>query len=123
MSEHRKKFNTDISNCYFSSLYHFSFIVSVAMENSQHGVFSSLLVWFSLVPRPSVALVFDRLQYAKTGTHWLSFCILQAIKNHSHGRPGNEASMVDFTTRGSPAQELINSSHKAFLQPQCKYLV
>ena len=43
----------------------------------------------SLVPRPSPAPVFDRLQYAKTE---LSFCILQAIKNRSRGRPGNEAS-------------------------------
>ena len=35
----------------------------------------------SLVPRPSPAPVFDRLQYAKT-----------EIKNWSRGRPGNEAS-------------------------------
>ena len=38
----------------------------------------------SFVPRPSLASVFDRLQ-------WLSFCILQAIKNRSRGRPGNKA--------------------------------
>ena len=45
----------------------------------------------SLVPRPSVATVFDRLQYAKTEPVSTSFCILQAIKNQTHGRPRNEA--------------------------------
>ena len=38
----------------------------------------------SLVPRPSPTPVFEPA--------WLSFCILQAIKNRSRGRPGNEAS-------------------------------
>ena len=47
----------------------------------------------SLVPRPSPAPVFDRLQYAyckqsKTGARE---GILQTIKNWSRGRPGNEA--------------------------------
>ena len=67
----------------------------------------------SLVPRPSPAPVFDRLQYAKTvfayckrsktgageglgmrlgsGHQVTGFCILQAIKYWSRGRPGNEA--------------------------------
>ena len=40
----------------------------------------------NLVPRPSPAPVFDRLQY---------FCILQAIKNWSRGRPENEAIWTD----------------------------
>ena len=42
-----------------------------------------------LVPRPSPAPVFDRLQYAKT----------EAIKNWSRGRPGNEAKMAGHETR------------------------
>ena len=43
----------------------------------------------SLVPRPSPAPVFDRLQYAKTE---------QAIKNWSRGRPGNEARATHVTS-------------------------
>ena len=35
----------------------------------------------SLVPRPSLAPVFDRLQYVKTEPEGSFFCILQAIKN------------------------------------------
>ena len=42
-------------------------------------------VLVSLVPRPSPAPVFDRLQYAKNGGRRV------AIKNWSQGRPGNEA--------------------------------
>ena len=41
----------------------------------------------SLVPRPSPAPVFDRFKRSKTGA-------LQAIKNWSQGRPGNEARLL-----------------------------
>ena len=44
----------------------------------------------SLVPRPSPAPVFDRLQYTASDQK-----LLQAIKNWSRGRPGNEANNVN----------------------------
>ena len=47
--------------------------------------FTQTQVLVSLVPRPSLAPVFDRLQYAKNGRRRV------AIKNWSRGRPGNEA--------------------------------
>ena len=62
----------------------------------------------SLVPRPSPAPVFDRLQ-------WLSFCILQAIKNRSRGRPGNEATK-DHRSAVGPEYGGIHYGHSVYFR-------
>ena len=61
-----------------------------------------MLGQYSLVPRPSLAPVFDRLQYAKT--------VLQAIKNWSRGRPGNEARVNMLLTYIVSSQRYILNS-------------
>ena len=45
----------------------------------------------SLVPRPSQVFPGSGFWSLAVCKNWASFCILQAIKNQSRGRPGNEA--------------------------------
>ena len=108
------------------------------METDKHHHIILLCTRCSLVPRPSPAPVFNRLQYAKTEPEastkrkisllcstaihirhdemfrpcceshgkihqafWLRFCILQAIKNWSRGRPGNEAILDACSTKSN----------------------
>ena len=89
-----------LCNCFvYSIAASFSRLSSYRNGPGNGARFLSLLcLWFvlivtpSLVPRPSPAPDFGRLQYGRNrAPFWLHFCILQAIKNWSQGRPGNEA--------------------------------
>ena len=60
------------------------------------------------------------VRFTRPSAFWLSFCILQAIKNRSRGRPGNEATWAMGQRnkhRGclggvtSPPAQLVTQAH------------